>query len=190
MNETSLLIVRHPETEANINGRFVGQAESPYTAEGRRQARRLPLQARALRAGHRVVVAAGPRARRRRANRAHRRRPAAGRSTPASSSTSAQAHGLTWEEINEAGIAFNYRSAERARRAGRRVPRGARARGRGVRRRDAHSTGGRHRGGRARGSDARGARSPARPERRRAVDVPHPQRADGQSARARRARAA
>ena len=42
MHETVLLIVRHPETEANINGRFVGQGESPYTAEGRRQARRLP----------------------------------------------------------------------------------------------------------------------------------------------------
>ena len=42
MSTTDLLIVRHPETEANVDGRFVGQGESPYTAEGRRQARRLP----------------------------------------------------------------------------------------------------------------------------------------------------
>ncbi len=42
MADTVLLIVRHPETDANIDGRFVGQGESAFTAEGRRQARRLP----------------------------------------------------------------------------------------------------------------------------------------------------
>lgn len=35
--QTTLLLVRHPETEANVEGRFVGRGDSPYTAEGERQ---------------------------------------------------------------------------------------------------------------------------------------------------------
>ena len=111
MNETSLLIVRHPETEANISGRFVGQAESPYTAEGRRQARRLPLKlarfkpdivwssplARALVVAERTAHIAGV------PLQVDRR---------LIELDFGDAHGLTWEEINEAGIEFNYRSAE------------------------------------------------------------------------------
>jgi len=106
-----LLIVRHPETEANVTGRFVGQGESAYTAEGCRQARRLPRKLaqfkpdvvwssplqRALVVAERTCRLTG---------------------TPLRIDQRlieldfGQAHGLTWEEIAEAGIPFNYRSAE------------------------------------------------------------------------------
>ncbi len=36
--ESAILLVRHPETHANITGRFVGSGDSPYTAKGERQA--------------------------------------------------------------------------------------------------------------------------------------------------------
>ena len=110
--ETHILIVRHPETEANVNGRFVGQGESPYTAVGRiastQAARRRsprfepdaiwtsPL----LRA--RVV-----------AERAAR---ITGRPLHVEPRLIeldfGEAHALTWEEIAEANIPFNYRSAD------------------------------------------------------------------------------
>lgn len=106
-----LLIVRHPETEANVTGRFVGQGESAYTALGRRQARRLPHKiarfapdvlwsSPLLRA---LVVA----------QRAQR---VCGVPLTVDERLTeldfGVAHGLTWEEIAESGIAFNYRSAE------------------------------------------------------------------------------
>ena len=111
MATTDLLIVRHPETEANINGRFVGQGESPYTAEGRRQARRLPhkiaqfrpqlvwtspLQ-RALVVARRAAILAGVELR---------------VDDRLMELDFGQAHALTWEEIAEAGIPFNYRAAD------------------------------------------------------------------------------
>lgn len=34
MAERHLLVVRHPETEANITGRWVGRGDAPYTARG------------------------------------------------------------------------------------------------------------------------------------------------------------
>lgn len=42
VTETRVLIVRHPETEANTDGRLVGRGATPYTAEGRSQLGRLP----------------------------------------------------------------------------------------------------------------------------------------------------
>jgi broad specificity phosphatase PhoE len=42
MREIDILLVRHPETEANINGRLVGRGDSPYTHEGHRQLARVP----------------------------------------------------------------------------------------------------------------------------------------------------
>jgi len=111
MATTDFLIVRHPETEANINGRFVGQGESPYTAEGRRQARRLPhkiaqfrpqlvwtspLQ-RALVVARRAAILAGVELR---------------VDDRLMELDFGQAHALTWEEIAEAGIPFNYRAAD------------------------------------------------------------------------------
>lgn len=41
MNERRLLLVRHPETEANASGRYVGRGDSPFTALGIEQAARL-----------------------------------------------------------------------------------------------------------------------------------------------------
>ncbi|MDA3935367.1 MAG: histidine phosphatase family protein [Actinomycetota bacterium] len=38
MKERRILLVRHPETEANVDGRFVGRGDAPYTARGERQA--------------------------------------------------------------------------------------------------------------------------------------------------------
>lgn len=38
MTQRRLLIVRHPETEANVTGRWVGRGDAPYTALGERQA--------------------------------------------------------------------------------------------------------------------------------------------------------
>ena len=42
MRECDILLVRHPETEANISGRLVGRGHSEFTAEGRRQLARVP----------------------------------------------------------------------------------------------------------------------------------------------------
>jgi broad specificity phosphatase PhoE len=111
MATTELLIVRHPETTANVEGRFVGQAESPYTAEGRKQARRLPHKIaqfapelvwsspllRALVVARRAALLASVEL------RVDKR---------LLELDFGQAHALTWEEIAEAGIPFNYRSAE------------------------------------------------------------------------------
>ena len=111
MPTATLLIVRHPETEANVSGRFVGQGESPYTAEGRKQARRLPhkiaqfrpqlvwtspLQ-RALVVARRAAILAGVELR---------------VDERLMELDFGQAHALTWEEIAEAGIPFNYRAAD------------------------------------------------------------------------------
>lgn len=110
MNDTTLLLVRHPETEANVSGRFVGQGESPYTSLGRLQARRLV---------HKIArfgpddVTSSPLLR------------AMFVATRASSLSGVplivdprfieidfgQAHGMTWQEISDAGIPFNYKSA-------------------------------------------------------------------------------
>jgi alpha-ribazole phosphatase len=34
VNETWIMLVRHPETEANVNGHYVGRGDSPYTDRG------------------------------------------------------------------------------------------------------------------------------------------------------------
>ncbi len=106
-----LLIVRHPETDANISGRFVGQGESPYTAEGRRQARRLPRKLARFRPD---TVWSSPLQRARVV--AQRTSRLAGVPLRVDQRLIeldfGQAHGLTWEEITEAGIPFNYRSAD------------------------------------------------------------------------------
>lgn len=44
MKTTDILLVRHPETLANVNGTFVGRGDSPYTDEGRRQLARVPAK--------------------------------------------------------------------------------------------------------------------------------------------------
>ncbi|MDP2183211.1 MAG: histidine phosphatase family protein [Actinomycetota bacterium] len=41
MKETRILLVRHPETEANVTGRWVGRGNAPLTAVGHEQVPRL-----------------------------------------------------------------------------------------------------------------------------------------------------
>jgi broad specificity phosphatase PhoE len=111
MATTDLLVVRHPETEANVNGRFVGQGESPYTAIGRRQARRLPAKIARFRPDaiwssplQRALVVA---------KRARQLTRVELTVDPRYIELDfGEAHALTWEEIAEAGIAFNYRAAD------------------------------------------------------------------------------
>ena len=111
MSETHILIVRHPETDANINGRFVGQGESPFTAVGRIQARRLP---RKIARFEPDVIWTSPLLRARvvaeRAARISERPLHVDQRLIELDFGSA--HALTWEEIAEANIPFNYRSVE------------------------------------------------------------------------------
>jgi alpha-ribazole phosphatase len=111
MLTTDILIVRHPETEANINGRFVGQGESAYTRVGRVQARRLP---RKIARFEPDTIWTSP---------LLRAKDVAERAARLSGAPLhvdrrlieldfGAAHALTWEEITAAQIPFNYRSAE------------------------------------------------------------------------------
>lgn len=110
MRETTLLIVRHPETEANVTGRFVGRGDSPFTSLGRLQARRLPGKIAAFEPDevwtsplHRALTVA--------------EKAAARAGVPLHIDERLQeldfgdAEGMTYEEITGAGITFNYRSA-------------------------------------------------------------------------------
>jgi broad specificity phosphatase PhoE len=111
MSDTTLLIVRHPQTEANVARRFVGQAESALTAVGQVQARRL---ARKITAFKPEVVWTSPLER---ALTVARRAAGLAR-VPLRIDDRfieldfGQAHGLTWDEIAEAGIEFNYRAGD------------------------------------------------------------------------------
>ena len=111
MSTTDLLIVRHPETEANVNGRFVGQGESPFTSEGRREARRLPHKIARFQPS---IVWSSPLLRARVvAERAARLARTPLKVDPRYMELDfGEAHGLTWEEIAVAGIPFNYRSED------------------------------------------------------------------------------
>jgi broad specificity phosphatase PhoE len=40
-NERNMLLVRHPETQANVDGRYVGRGDAPLTALGQEQSSRL-----------------------------------------------------------------------------------------------------------------------------------------------------
>lgn len=104
-----ILFVRHPETEANINGRFVGQGESAYTPEGLRQARRLPAKIAAFEPG---TIWTSPLLRARVvAERAARIMGAPLVVEPRLIELDfGAAHALTWEEAQAAGIRFDYRS--------------------------------------------------------------------------------
>ncbi len=111
MADVEILVVRHPETEANVNGRFVGQGESAFTEEGRRQARRLP---RKIAAFQPEVIWSSPLKRAAVVARGAQRLGGAQlRVDPRLIELDfGDAHGLTWEEIVEAGIPFNYRAAD------------------------------------------------------------------------------
>ena len=111
MPDTTLLIVRHPQTEANVAGRFVGQGESPLTVMGRVQSRRL---ARKIAAFKPDLIWTSPLER---ASSVARRAAGLAR-VPLRIDDRfieldfGQADGLTWDEIAEAGIEFNYRAGD------------------------------------------------------------------------------
>lgn len=109
--ETHLLLVRHPETEANINGRFVGRGDSAFTDEGLRQLRRGPAKIAAFEPD---VVLSSPLGRAKRlAMRAARQA-----SVPLTIDERlieldfGLAEGMTFAEIHNAGHDFNYRDRE------------------------------------------------------------------------------
>jgi broad specificity phosphatase PhoE len=108
---TNLLIVRHPETEANCNGRFVGQGESEFTPRGRAQARRLR---RKIAGFEPRIIWTSPLLRARTvAERASRLACVELRVDERYLELDfGEAHGLTWEETVEAGIPFDYKSAD------------------------------------------------------------------------------
>jgi len=110
MHETKLLLVRHPETVANVTGRFVGRGDSPFTAEGRLQARRLPAKLAAFAPD---AIWSSP---------LHRARSVAEKAAELAGVPLCtddrlleldfgDAEGMTFEEISAAGLVFNYRSA-------------------------------------------------------------------------------
>ncbi|MDF1541726.1 MAG: histidine phosphatase family protein [Anaerosomatales bacterium] len=111
MSDTEFLIVRHPETWANVEGRFVGRGESPYTERGRRQFDLLAARIAAFRPD---AVWSSPLA------RAHDVAVAAAGACEATVTLDdrlleldfGQAEGLTWPEIEAAGLEFDYRSVD------------------------------------------------------------------------------
>lgn len=112
MAETTLLLVRHPETVANVTGRFVGRGDSPFTAVGLLQARRLPGKVASFRPDE---VWTSP------LRRAHTVAEKASRLAGAPLRADERlleldfgdAEGMTFQEISEAGLEFNYRSASK-----------------------------------------------------------------------------
>ncbi len=111
MRQLDVLLVRHPETEANVSGRFVGRGHSPYTHEGRLQLSRVPAKIAAFEP---AVIWASP---------LERARLLAEKAAALSSLEAriderlleldfGQAEGHTYEEISEAGLAFNYRNRD------------------------------------------------------------------------------
>jgi len=109
--ETSILLVRHPETHANVTGRFVGRGHSAYTAVGRRQSARLPRRISRFAPD---AVWSSPLER---ALRVAKRAAQLADTDLAIDERLVEldfgmAEGMTYEEIAEAGLTFNYRSLE------------------------------------------------------------------------------
>lgn len=105
---THILLARHPETEANVDGRFVGRGDSPLTERGVAQLTRLSDRIASFAPD---IIWTSPLAR------------ALCLAETASATAKApiriderlveldfgQAEGLTWSEIEERGIPFDYR---------------------------------------------------------------------------------
>lgn len=111
MTECRILLVRHPETEANVEGRFVGRGDSPYTAEGHRQYTRIVR--RIVRFEPRVLWCS-PLVR---AARVAERAAASGGLELRVDDRLAEldfgdAEGLTYDDIAAASLPFNYRDRE------------------------------------------------------------------------------
>lgn len=111
MTECHILLVRHPETEANVSGRYVGRGDSAFTTEGKRQMRRLPAKVAAFKPD---AIWSSP------LQRANVLARAAGRVTGIEVREDARlveldfgdAEGMTFDEISVAGMLFNYRDLD------------------------------------------------------------------------------
>lgn len=112
MANIDVLLVRHPETVANVEGRFVGRGDSPLTARGEEQ---LGLLAERIALFAPDVVWTSPLERARIV--AVRAGLAAGIDVRVDDRLIeldfGVAEGMTWSEIERAGLAFDYRSSER-----------------------------------------------------------------------------
>lgn len=111
MHETNILLVRHPETVGNVEGRLMGRNAAPFTDLGRLQLRRVPRKVAAFEPD---LVLSSP---------LERTLVLAERSARAAAAPLrvderlielhfGEAEGMTFEEIAEAGIVFNFRSRE------------------------------------------------------------------------------
>jgi broad specificity phosphatase PhoE len=111
VSETHLLLVRHPETHANVAGRLIGRGDSPYTHEGSRQLLRATRKIERF-APEAIWCSPLQRARRLAVN--------AGRRTGVEVVVDprlveldfGRAEGLSFDEIAEAGLTFNYQSRD------------------------------------------------------------------------------
>ncbi len=109
--ETRFLIIRHPETTANATGRYVGRGDAPYTAFGVEQAGLLVAEICAWRPER---LYSSPLRRTREVAE-----PAAGRlgltaelDERLNELDFGGAEGMTLEEVEAAGLAFDFRSLE------------------------------------------------------------------------------
>jgi len=111
MNETTILLVRHAETEANITGRYIGRGDSPLTHDGRLQAERMTSKIARFEPD---VVWSSPLARALdTATRAAEEAARPLRVDPRLVELDfGDAEGMTYADIEAAGIPFNYHSRE------------------------------------------------------------------------------
>lgn len=111
IHDAEILLIRHPETVANVTGRLIGRGNSDFTPEGRLQLRRVPRKVRAFEPD---VVWTSP------LDRAYRLASASARKAGVELRVDdrlveldfGSAEGLTFDEIAEASIEFNFKSRE------------------------------------------------------------------------------
>lgn len=109
MSETHILLVRHPETLANVDGRFVGRGDVSFTACGQRQLRRIPAKVAAFRPD--TVLSSPLRRARVLAERIRRRTGVDLRIDDRLMELDfGDAEGMTYEQITAAGMVFDYRN--------------------------------------------------------------------------------
>ncbi len=111
MTERRLLILRHPETEANVDGRYVGRGDAPYTKRGHRQAK---LAVDAIEAFGAEIVWSSP-LRRTRYVAEHAAETLGVELRIDERITEldfGEAEGLTYEQTQERGISFNFEAED------------------------------------------------------------------------------
>lgn len=111
MTERQLLIVRHPETEANVDGRWVGHGDTPFTETGSAQVEAIVREIRAF--GPELVMSS-PLAR----ARVPAEKGAALLAVPHTIDERLNelhfgaAEGLTFEEAKDLGVLFDFKSLD------------------------------------------------------------------------------